>query len=696
MSVGFPIRFIAALCAALAVGGSAAARAGVGPVSAGEPFPSNLMTTQDVSQLTGLRVDLPKPDCATQPSACGDVAVLNTLDGFNVEPRISIPFSGPIDLSTVSSETVFLVDAHGGRIGVDKIVWEQATNTLHVESDRVLLQDTTYLLVVTDGVRAEGGSEIDRRTFWHDLVFGRTGDPRTNMYRGSLLGALHWSGVGVDHIVDASLFTTQSVTAISEKIRGQIGRSHPAPVTFAIGSNGERAVFPIATLGPLTEKTQTTTAPDFDASTGSFAGFLADVGKIAFGKYRSPDYETGGAVIPPYPTRTGVPVPQSWNDLYFTLYLPPGPEPQGGWPVAIFGHGVPSSKDDALLLAPTMARNGLALIAINAVGNGGGPLGSITVDRSDGPPVTVPSGGRSVDLDGNGAIDPFEGAFTPPIGGALLSRDFGRQTAVDLMQLVREIQVGVDVDGDGRPDLNAHRISYLGQSFGADYGAQFLALEPAVHEGVLTSGGGPVFEGWRLSPLSRTFAGLLLLFRTPTLYNGDFGDPSLQSFVENIPLRDQPPLVDATPGAAAIQEYQDRNTWANNAGQGVAYAPYLRAHPLRGIDPKAVIVQFAKGDRTGANPVESALVRAGGLQDRTTYFRNDLALANIPGYHVTDPHDFLFRVANAPAQFALAAQQQIATFFTSDGTITIDPDGSGPYFETPIAGPLPETLNLAP
>ena len=33
-------------------------------------------------------------------------------------------------------------------------------------------------------------------------------------------------------------------------------------------------------------------------------------------------------------------------------------------------------------------------------------------------------------------------------------------------------------------------------------------------------------------------------------------------------------------------------------------------------------------------------------------------------------------------------------FLASDGTITIDPDGALTYFEVPIAGPLPETLNF--
>src|SRR5262249_58463344 len=139
-------------------------------------------------------------------------------------------------------------------------------------------------------------------------------------------------------------------------------------------------------------------------------------------------------------------------------------------------------------------------------------------------------------------------------------------------------------------------ISYFGQSWGSDYGAQFLAVEPDVHQGVLNAGGGPMFEQWRLSPENRFFIGLLTLFRTPTLYNGDLGDPSLSSFVENIPLRDQPPLVDDTPGAPLIQVLQDRSAWANAAGTGVAYAPYLRALPLDGVSPRALIVQFPKWD----------------------------------------------------------------------------------------------------
>jgi hypothetical protein len=43
---------------------------------------------------------------------------------------------------------------------------------------------------------------------------------------------------------------------------------------------------------------------------------------------------------------------------------------------------------------------------------------------------------------------------------------------------------------------------------------------------------------------------------------------------------------------------------------------------------------------------------------------------------------------------AIEAQTQMALFLASDGAITVDPDGPGPFFEVPITGPLPEGLNF--
>src|SRR5262249_1424695 len=98
---------------------------------AGGPFPSNRFTVAGPGQLTGLRVQLPAPDCGTFPTDCEDIEVINTLDGFNLQPRVSIPFDGPIDPGSVSSRTVLLVDlgnttgppeSRGRLIGINQIV----------------------------------------------------------------------------------------------------------------------------------------------------------------------------------------------------------------------------------------------------------------------------------------------------------------------------------------------------------------------------------------------------------------------------------------------------------------------------------------------------------------------------------------------------------------------------------------------
>src|SRR5947208_15460024 len=107
---------------------------------AGTPFPSDLFAVADPTQNTGLRVNLPKPDCLARPSDCQDLDVINTLDGFNVQPRLSIPFDGPIDVSTITRHSVLLVSLgdtlgdgdRGGRvIGINQIVWDPLTNTLY-------------------------------------------------------------------------------------------------------------------------------------------------------------------------------------------------------------------------------------------------------------------------------------------------------------------------------------------------------------------------------------------------------------------------------------------------------------------------------------------------------------------------------------------------------------------------------------
>jgi hypothetical protein len=686
-----PIRSL--LAAAVAVFALGVPGGALAAVRAEQPFPSNLFTELDLTQATLLRVDLPKPDCAARPSDCADIDVVNTLDGFNIQPRISIPFSGPIDVSTVSSQTVFLLGLDGRRIGINQIVWEPAANTLHVESDEQLRARSPYLLIVTSGVHGADGEPLDRSAFWRDVLFGRPADDAAKRYRtqlGLALAGAAIAGVKPSQIAAASVFTTQSIAAISQKIRAQIRSSSPAAPSFTLGSAGERTVFPLSSIASIEWRRQTGTST-FVTSPLALAAlqvFPGSVGAVAFGSYRSPDYETAAKFIPPYGTRTGIPVPQSTSDIGFTLFVPAGTAPAGGWPVAIFGHGFTDSRNGApWAVASSLTRAGIATIAINVVGHGGGALGTYTVNRTGGAAaVTVPAGGRGIDQNGNGTIDSTEGVNAAPPQTIISNRDGLRQTAIDLMQLVRVLEGGVDVDGDGASDLQQERIYYAGQSFGGIYGVPFLGLEPELHAGVPNVPGGPIIEIARLSPSFRPLVGLNLISRAPSLYNA-IPNPTLTNFVENIPLRNLPPVVDTVPGASAIQQLIDRSEWVQQAANPAGYAPLVS---------RPIILQFARGDMTVPNPTTSAIIRAGDLASRTTLYRNDLAFAANPAVG-RNPHAFLTNIANpAAAPFALAAQAQIATFFASDGATTIDPDGAGPLFETPMIGPPPEDLAFIP
>ena len=130
-----------------------------------------------------------------------------------------------------------------------------------------------------------------------------------------------------------------------------------------------------------------------------------------------------------------------------------------------------------------MARRGIATIAINVVGHGFGPLGTLIVNRATGEPVVLPAGGRGFDQNGN-TVDRLDRGRQR--GAAADARRQPRRPAPDgdrPDELVREIEVGMDVDGNGTRDLDPSKISYFGQSFGGIYGTKFLAVEPNVRVG---------------------------------------------------------------------------------------------------------------------------------------------------------------------------------------------------------------------
>jgi Bacterial Ig-like domain len=143
---------------------------------AGSPFPSNRFSVREWSNKSLRRVNLPLPNCAVQVSDCQDIAVINTLDGFSTQPRITVPFTGAIDPASVTSDTVYLLNLGdvqtgrglGTRVGINQRLWDPATNTMVFESDELLQEHTRYVLIVTDGVRDTEGKAIKKNKFDDD------------------------------------------------------------------------------------------------------------------------------------------------------------------------------------------------------------------------------------------------------------------------------------------------------------------------------------------------------------------------------------------------------------------------------------------------------------------------------------------------------------------------------------------------
>lgn len=669
------------------------------------PFPSDALTLPDPAQKTGLRVNLPLPDCAAQPAACREIAALNQLDGFSLQPRIRIAFSAPVDVNTLRGGIWFValenltgedwgLNPTGYVIPINEVVYDPAANTAYAKPDDILDQHRRYAVIVTDAVRDRAGDPVSPDPNYS----GCTASAPPNDYCAALARAAASAAPAFAprQIVAASLFTTLSATAWMESARAGLQRT-PASAHM-VGASVK-----VADIATLVWRRQTGVNPSrFDEFSIPFdPTVLSGLGRVALGTFNSPNFLNAAQAIAPLPTGAGVALPAASGEIGFTLYLPDAPRPASGFPVVIFGHGLGDSRfGGPTAVSAALAQSGFATIAISAVGHGYGPESSITLIDQSGNRLSFPAPGRGVDLNGDGTIEGAEGCIVPTAGAAL--RDCLRQTALDLAQLVRVIQAGIDVDGDGVPELDGSLIYYGGQSLGSLYGTLFNALEPNVRAATLNVGGASVVDLVRWSPSFRSLVTTILAARDPVLLSQAGG------FHEDYVLRYQPVKVSGAPASIAIQNLLETYDWLGMPGDPVAFAPHLRQSTLPGVPIKPVLFQIARGDQTVPNPSNSRLIRAANMREFTWLYRHDLAREVLPSLPA-NPHPYLVLFLGTEGEIrlpdlrtlaiSLSAQQQMAAFFKADGAVIPDPNNfvlralfGTDLFEAP--GFLPEDLNF--
>lgn len=679
--------------AVLALAGLAAATAvAAAPASAAEPirvrdgggvetsvFPNDRFTVRDTAQLTGLRVALPVPDCteATR-SICEALEILNTTDGFDLQPRFFIPFTGDVDVATVTSQTAY-VQGPGGRVALQELTFDPRLDVLAARTRDQLPEQTRHTLVLTRSVRGTDGQSLAREV--------RV--PFTTMSATTELARLRAA------LDDGSAYRAAGIAAPGASF------TQPNPGDAFPVAGQVTTVFPPTATELITRNDQRTTSTDrstFSSATVPNTA-LAGVGCYAFGSYESPQFARDDSTIVPTPTTRTPPV-QGKARNGFALIVPAGVPPAGGWPVAVYGPGFTRSYFDLFVTADLNAAAGIATIATNPLGHGYGPASTVTVQ---GPPssTTFLSYGRGRDLTGDGEIEAAEGS-QPAIAvdrdpapgdegtdgevsgepsphqvhglrGGLI------QTVVDNMALVRAVEAGLSVPscplGAGSPSgaapLSQDVTQYYGLSFGGIYGTMLMGTDPTLSQGLLNVGGGPIVDIARLSGFRDLLAATLRTSK-PSLVNGG---PGRDGFTESWPLPHDPPITDPADGAIAIQRNLSNATWYGRPGGPEPYAPLLRLRP-RG-EPKKVLYQVAFGDATVPNVTSGNIVRAGDLFDVTTYYRNDRTPTS-----GTNPHGFL---ADPTVSGRQMGQVQLTTFLKTGQVV--DPDGPATVFEVPIANP---------
>ncbi len=670
------------------------------------PFPANVLVTPDATQKTGVRVDLPDSfascDISTSPSVCSNTGYLNHLDGFSVNPRVMACFSGPIKPSTLKTGMEIVPVNGGSAVAINQIIFDSPSNCAFAKPNKVLNQQSQYLLLVTNAIQNTNGKAVTADSNFEACL--TSSDP----YCEALANALQSVPGSAGTVVAASLFTTMSATTWLEQARRFVDNTQLPLVLPA----GFPTSFSLSNVQSMTWVPQGS-GDDADNSESIPPGVLSGVGRIAFGFFLSPVFlNPSTGTISQTATAKPIGAPTGHALVSFHIFLPAGPAPAGGYPVAIYGHGLGDNQFDApTYIASTFAQKGIATLAFEITGHGYGPGGVVKVTETNGKVYTVATPGRGVVLSPGSPIGSTDGCIA---AGAFGVRDCGRQTAVDLFALVQTIR---ETGGLGY-GLNPSKIYYVGQSFGSTFGTLFHAVDPNSKAAVLNGDGGTSVDIARLAITGRPLGAeyLASVGSTPSLLNvvdgiappeEPFGTMFGYGFNDNYAFRNQPPVTKTIPGAMTDQAAFEAADWLGMVGDPLAFAPHLTTSPLAGVPPKPTLFQFGFGDLEVPNPTETNVVLAANGQSTTWFLRYEKAteidpnllpitMAGADGLPIL-PHRILANPTildeAGETSIALAEQQQAAAYFQSGGAANPNPNQ---YLTGEFAGvslfEIPKTL----
>lgn len=509
------------------------------------PFPTNLLFIGT----TDLTLNIP----VSNPGNFGDPAVaLSATDGFSTSEPWTVNFVqdqisalntvkpaatiNPASVTTGNSVRFFEVSTVFGTIvtvsgiireltpGVDYVATLASPSTIAILPLLPLKEMTTYMAVITDGVRDSAGNDatpdqqywIGKRT---QSLLDASGKSNTILPQSLATSleplrriinsqevALKAFGVNTDSVVLSFTAQTQSITPVLKNLRSIAKPAKTSVVnstmsSAAVGGAGIADIY----IGIIT-------LPYYLGvpSAANPVAPLTEFWRAAPGAY-VPPFNTLGlnpastniTVANPFPVKTS---DQTVPLLVTIPNVNSGKSrPAAGWPVVIFGHGLGQDRTNALAVADTLASIGYASIAIDT------PLHGITSLSSPFYIGNTPFAGMgnertfNVDYVSNttGAPGPdgkFDASGTHIINlqSMLTSRDNARQAQADLSVLAVTIP-SISIDGDAFPDFDASNLAYVGISMGSIQGIPFVATEPMIQRAFLSVPMGGIARGLEAS-----------------------------------------------------------------------------------------------------------------------------------------------------------------------------------------------------
>ncbi|QDU69976.1 Ig-like domain-containing protein [Engelhardtia mirabilis] len=525
------------------------------PSTGAIPLPNDLL----LSGSTDGTLNAPIP---SNPAQQGLFAAINALDGWSPTAPISVAFSEPIDPATVLPGAVrmFAVTTAGlssgnAVTGIDSELTFGVDFVATATPDfraiallplRALEPSSNYMVIVTDAVKDADGAAT-QRSIVYDLASDTAPLAADNPLKPlqGLIGAMQTAAVGEgiakSSIVVSFTFQTQAIGTVLGTV-----------ATLVQG--GESAVIAGLCGAAPVDCTDMSADPNLVASIGGFVELPSittnvDLVRVFQGELTVPYFLTaaaaGGTGVDDL-TQDPAPLLTWWNSRFD--WLAPGTDdpnhvtslnplpattgqvtipvlvtvpkgaapPVGGWPVAIFQHGITRNRSDLIGNAGTVeVSTGVfqEVLASNSVADAFAlanyacvaidlPLHGLDPSSQFGDPFPAELFAgyetavddlreRTFGLDlldnfigtpnpsGDGFADP-SGAHFINLGSLRTTRDNLRQAVSDqlyLLSLIDQIDVtdGVGGPADGTPDLSGSDVHFVGHSLGAITGGIFLA-----------------------------------------------------------------------------------------------------------------------------------------------------------------------------------------------------------------------------